>query len=227
MPLNMNEVENKQKKRIQYDPVPRGSHMARLVRVLDMGLQPRPAFDGQEKAPAYKIRLTFELPKQRIAIDGESRPRWIDKEITVSTFENSNMVKYYKVLDPDNTSKGDWGKLVGSECAVVVIHDQGQGKHAGKTYDKVQDITPLMDGIECPELENDSVTFDLSSPDMDVFQSLPEFIQNTIKSNLEFQGSKLQKLLEGQEIPVTASTEQLDAEAEMDSDGGESDDQPW
>lgn len=221
MSLNMNDAKNKSRERVEYSPVARGSHMARLVGLVDLGLQPQRPYEGKAKPPAYRIRLTFELPKQRIEINGESRPRWIDKEITFSTFENSNMVKFYNVLDPDGTHKGDWRKLIGAECAVVVVHNEYQGK----IYDNIQDITPIMEGIEVPPLENEPRIFDLSSPDMEQWERLPKFLQDKIKANLEFKGSKLERLLMGQEIPVTASTPEIDAEVEA----GEisEDDQPW
>lgn len=221
MALNMNEVAGKEQKRIKHEPVPRGSHMARLVAVTDLGLQPRPPWGDQEKKPCYRVRLTFELPKQRIEVDGESRPKWLDKELNVSTFENSNMVKFYEVLDPDNVHKGDLTKLIGAPCAVIVVHNEKDGN----VYDNIQDITPLMDGIEVPELENPPRVFDLSSPDMEQWERLPKFLQDKIKSNLEFKGSKLERILMGQDVPVTASTPEIDEEQALDeaADG----DQPW
>lgn len=226
MPLNMQEVREKTQKRKEYDPVPKGSHLGILVRVLDLGLQPRPPWDGEEKAPAYRIRLTFELPNVKINIDGEDKPRWIDKELNVSTFKNADMVKYYDVLDPENKHKGDWAELIGSSCAVVVVHNPGKGKHEGKIFDNVTDITPLMAGIPVPELENEPVVFDLGSPSVDIFNALPEFIQNKIKSNLEYSGSKLQKLLTGDNITPTASTPDLDKEADTEEDA-DGNDNPW
>ena len=225
MSLNMNAVRNKEKARQEYVPVPRGSHIGILVGIIDLGLQPRLPWKGVDKKPAYRIRLTFELPKQRIEVDGESRPRWLDKEINVSTFENSEMVKMYSVLDPDDTSKGDWSKLIGRACAVVVTNEKGQGKHEGKVFDNISDITPLMDGIDVPELENPPRVFDLSSPSREVWDKLPEFIQNKIKANLEFNGSKLQAMLSGEPRPVTASTPELDLEVELDAQAD--DDKPW
>lgn len=223
MPLNMNAVQNKQSNRQQIPLIPRGAQLGTLVRVVDLGLQPRPQWQGQDKKPAYRIRLTFELPKHRIEVDGVSRPRWEDVELNVSTFENSTMIKYYAVLDPDNKHKGDWSKLVGTSCAVVFVHN----KSGENTYANITDITPLMEGIEAPALENPTQIFDLTSPDLEVFNKLPKFIQDKIKSNLEYVGSRLQKLLEGMERPVTASTPELDVESDIDDANSADNDAPW
>lgn len=211
MPLNMNDVAKAEQKRTEYQPIPAKAHAGRLVGVVDMGLQPRAPYQGKPKKPAYRVRLTFELPNQRIEVDGESRPRWIDKEITFSTYDNSTCVKFFKTMDPDGVTKGDWTKLIGTPVQVVVVHNKGDD---GRIYDNIQDIVPLMDGIEVGDLENDPLIFDLSNPDMETFDRLPKFKQDKIKANLEFKGSKLETLLSGNDLPVTASTPEIDKDVQ-------------
>jgi len=184
--------------------IPAGPQMGRLVRVVDYGLQEQPPYQGQVKKPAYKIDLTFEFPKHRIDVDGESRPMWESKTITASSHEKSTCVKWYSVLDPENKHRGDLSKCLDTPVQVLIVHNEGRGKHEGKTFANIGDITPLMEGLEVPPLENDAVSFDLSSPDIELFKTFPEFMQERIKSNLEFTGSKLQRLLEGTGVPYTA-----------------------
>ena len=82
-----------------------GMQLARICRIIDLGLQERKLFPGDEKQkpPAYFIRITFELPNDRIEVDGESRPRWIDHELNISNHEKSKCFQWYNVLDPEGT----------------------------------------------------------------------------------------------------------------------------
>jgi hypothetical protein len=47
-----------------------------------------------------------------------------------------------------------------------------------------------------PALVNPTKVFDPDSPDMKVFWSLPEWLRDIITSNLEYEGSALEKLVE-------------------------------
>lgn len=233
MPLNMNKTPSSNDK--QRALIPKGQHMARIVQIIDLGLQPQRPYKGQEKAPAYELYITFEFPNQRIEIDGESRPMWKSRRIKVSTNEKSTCYKWYFSLDPENMYGGDWSKLIEKECAVLIAHDQGQGKNEGRVFDRIADIVPVMEGVSVPPLENDSVLFDLMSPVMEVFENMPDWLQNLIKENLEFDGSKLQTKLEGNPTKWTA---RAPGDAPEDVDGDEvpdpvtvatpeSEDDPW
>jgi hypothetical protein len=58
-----------------------------------------------------------------------------------------------------------------------------------------------------PPLVNPPKVFDLDEPDMDVFGSIPEWIQKKIKGNLNFQGSVLQRNLGAAPAPAEAPAE--------------------
>lgn len=212
MALNINKVANKNKK--DFGVAKAGTQMSRLVRIIDLGLQARPDYDGQPKQPAYMIRLTFELPNDRIEIDGETRPRWADVEFPISSHEKSKCYQWYNILDPENKYQGDWSKLIAVPCLLVIKHRESKGK----TYANIANVMPTMDGIDVPELENPSFVFDLGSPDIERFKLLPDWLQEKIKMNLEFQNSKLDRLLSDLPVPATATTgNSLDEVAEIDT----------
>lgn len=200
MTLNINNLpksgksSNRERKLVEA-----GSHMARLVRVIDRGLQPR-EWQGEAKEPSYQIDLTFEFPHQRIEIDGDSKPMWRSRSINLSSFEKSNCYKWLKILDPNNEARGDFSKLIGTPVMALVVHNEGKNG----VFDKVQDIMPVPQGIEVPPLENDPVIFDLSSPDLETFNTFPDWLKEIIQSNLEYNGSKLQRLIEGTGTQYTA-----------------------
>lgn len=235
MPLNMNETKGPAK---QKQLIPEGQHMARIVRIIDLGLQKQRPFQGQEKAPAFEIQLEFEFPNERIDVNGESRPMWEKKRIKLSSHEKSTCYKWYNKLDPKNEHGGDWEQLIGKECAVFISHNPGKGKNEGRTFAQISDVMPLMAGMTVPPLENDAVIFNLDSPDMEVFASFPDWLQGIIKQNLQYDGSKLQNLVEGNPVKYTARAEG-DAPSDQDADDTrpedtaafepeeDDEDQPW
>jgi len=52
---------------------------------------------------------------------------------------------------------------------------------------------------KAPDLVNDGKVFDIDSPDLDVFLSLPQWLQEKIQGNLDYEGSVLQEALSGHE----------------------------
>lgn len=228
MSLNMNKTAPSAKQRKLLTD---GQHMARIVEVIDLGLQKQMPWKGEEKPPAYMMYITFEFPNERIDVQGESKPMWKSKDLKLSSHEMSICFKWYNKLDPKNEFGGDWSKLIGKECAVLIIHEEGKGKNTGKTFDKIADVMPLMAGMTVPELENDPKLFDLGSPNLDVFNSLPSWLQDKVKGNLEYENSKLYRLLNQEPVPYTARAEG-DAPQEQDADDPrpdveEDDGEPW
>ena len=110
-------------------------------------------------------------------------------------------VTYYKLnlaIDPDQLYEGNWASLIGLPVNVTVVIN----KKDDKVYENVGAITSMRakDAEKCPELVNPTKVFDLDAPNMEVFNAIPEWIQNIMKENLEFNGSKLQAALNGEEV---------------------------
>lgn len=187
-----------------------GGYPGRLVQVIDLGLQPQ-SFNGEEKEPKNQIMVTYELSDEFcVDEDGnvlKDKPRWISEDFPLNSLDSdkAKSTARYKVLDPKIEHGGDWGQLVGAPCLVNIIVNQGKGKNAGREFNNVSGISLLRakEAANLPDLVNKPVVFDLENPDVEVFNSLPAFIQDRIKSNLEFNGSKLQRLLKGEDVEET------------------------
>jgi hypothetical protein len=65
---------------------------------------------------------------------------------------------------------------------VNIIHKQS----GEKTFANIQTITPLPKGMVCPPAVNPPLVFSTQQPDMVVFRTLPEFVQDKIKLSDEF-----------------------------------------
>lgn len=186
----------------QRDPLEAGAYPARLVQVIDLGLQPQ-SYQGQEKSPARMIGLTYELLDEFLKDDdGEDqldKPLWFTETMALHNIKNdkAKSTLRYRVLDPNEDADGDFTALLGTPVMVALTTTPGKGKNAGRIYNNVAGITAMRekDVRKAPELVNVPAFFDLDDPDVAVFNSLPDWVQQKIKANLEFSGSRLEQLL--------------------------------
>lgn len=183
------------------EPIEAGTYPCRIAQVIDLGLQPQRPYQGQEKSPKHMIMVTYEFVDE-FCLDEqgnemEDKPRWLSERFTINPLSSdlAKSTKRYYAIDPNEEMEGDFGKLLGMPCNVTVV----QREYQGKTYDNVGNVSTVRarDVSRMPELVNEPRAFDLSEPDLEVFGSLPEWIQDLIKSNLEFKGSELDQALGG------------------------------
>ena len=196
-----------------------GTYPVRVAQVIDLGLQPQRPYQGQEKPPAYEIMITYEfLDEFCVDEDGnedEDKPRWLSETLPLRSLqaEKAKSTQRYYALDPNEDLEGDFTQLVGVAANASIVQNAGKGKNVGKTYNNVQALSAMRskDAAKAPELKKEGKVFDLDDPDLEVFQSLPDWLQDKIKDNLEYEGSSLQKALDG-----APSGSQDDAEEEGD-----------
>jgi hypothetical protein len=187
----------------QQQVVPVGTHEARLVQVITLGLQPQRPYKGEEKKPCYELMVTYELCDNFMVDEEgnilEDKPRWVSETFPhyPRSADRSKASKRMVALDPDNLYDGDWSQMIGTACSVTIVHNQGKGIHAGKTYANIGQVSniPAKFANMVPELINEPVLFDTEEPDMGIWEKLPDWIKDKIKNNLEFKGSKLESLI--------------------------------
>lgn len=207
------------KKYVAQPNIDPGVYPARIVQVIDMGLQPQRPFKGAEKKPAYEIGFTYELVDTFVVDeDGneqEDKPRWISEVLPLHPLvaDKAKSTQRYTALDPEGVLEGDFSKLADIPCNVTIVNN----KSGDKVYDNIASIAAMRprDAAKCPELVNPVKVFSLDDPDLEVFNKLPNWIQDKIKSNLNYKGSKLEKLLGGK--PVAKAEPEVDV---GDSNGG-------
>jgi hypothetical protein len=222
MALNASKIMGKRK---ELPVLPIATYPAYLVQVIDLGLH-QSTYKGEEKAPARKIRLTYEFADEFLPDeDGQpqpDKPRWLSEEMNLFSLksERATSTARYKTLDPTEVHGGDFVKCLGTPVLVSVGHRKGTGKWEGRIFPEVMGISGVRpkDAAKMDGPVNKPVYLDLDEPDLEVFKSLPEFVQNTIKSNLEYAGSKLSKLLETAGDTAPAKTEQKSVQDELDDE---------
>jgi len=225
------------------DPVEPGTYPARLVQILDLGVQPQRPYKGTEKPPCQTIQLTWELVDEFMTDEEgnelEDKPRWISETMPFRNLESdlAKSTKRYKALDPKEEFEGDFSQLLGLPANVLLTTYQVKnGPNAGNENNAVDNVTAMRprDAAKTPELVNEPKIFVLDEPDLEVFLSLPDFLQEKIKANLEYAGSPLQEALEGGSSKPKGKAKKAPEEApeEPESDeqpdlGDDDDDMPW
>ena len=219
-----------------------GGYPCRIVQIIDLGLQAQRPYKGEEKQPQPEIQITYELADEfMLDKDGEEildKPRWISEQIPFYELksERAKSTQRYMTLDPEVKLGGDFTKLLKAPCIVNILVNPGKGQHAGKIFNNVLNISAMRpkEMQKAPALVNEPMFFDLDICDMDLFNTLPEWIQEKIKGNLNFNGSALQAKLGGEPTPEEASAstpeadlERLPEDPKPEAAGPDEGDAPW
>ncbi|HKI62863.1 MAG TPA: hypothetical protein VKA31_11270 [Mariprofundaceae bacterium] len=205
-------------------PMDSGTYPARLVQVIDLGLQAQRPYQGQDKPPAREIALTYEFPtvfmQDEDGQDLEDKPRWLTELIPLHNLKSdrARSTKRYKALDPKGEAAGDFAVLVNTPVMVNVVQNPGKGANKGKVYENINEVMPFPKGMTVGELANSPRVFDLDAPDVEVFMALPKFIQEKITSNLEFEGSGLQALIKDAKVSQPSKDDATPSKTEADDD---------
>lgn len=230
--------------RVKQDELAVDNYPCRVAQIIDMGRQVRETWDGVQKkympdhtkAPANMLRITYEFTteymKDENGVELEDKPRWLSEEFAILPLSSdlATSTKRMLAFDPGlDKLGGDWSQVLTLPCSVSVAHTGG-----GRA--KVGNVAKPMKGMVVADLKNEPKVFTLDAPDIDVFRSFPEWIQDRIKANLDFEGSALQKALAGQPVGEPKKEERVAEKhvqevqqyaAEPDVTEGGDDDNPW
>lgn len=201
MGLNAKRVQSNNNNRVEQPVLEPGVYPARLVQLIDLGLQAQRPYLGKDKAPVQEIMLTYELVDAFMVDeegnDIEDKPRWVSETLPFYGLfaDKAKSTQRYNALDPSGAFDGDFSRGVDTPINVTLINNVS----GEKIYTNVANIAAMRprDAGNCPPLKNPTKVFDLDAPSLEVFSALPDWIQTKIKSNLNFANSPLDKLLNG------------------------------
>jgi len=211
MALNARKVKNNSGPKAPL--IDAGAYPARLQGVVDCGIQPQ-EYNKEQKTPKNVLWNTYELSDEFMPGEDGSpnveKPRWFSEFMTLNNLDSdlATSTKRYYALDPNEEEDGDWAKLVGKPVIVTIVV-KGEYNNIGGTS-----AMRSKDAAKLPDLVNPPRIFSMDDPDLEVFNSLPNFVQDKIKEGLEFEGSKLDKLLKGEKISTKKETTSKVREAE-------------
>jgi len=173
-----------------------GTHVARLLGIVEMGHQPGFIYEGKKVESEWKLEFTYELV-DHLMEDG--RPFVVSEDLTNKDWEDKKtgksctLVARAKSMLNEDYRKGvdDMSVLLGQACMVSVTPN-------AKGYMKVKGIAAVSGvpfGMKVTELYNTPYLFNQDEPDMELWETFPEFKQERIKSALNFPETVLAKNL--------------------------------
>ena len=137
----------------EFPKAPEGVHQAVCYGVVDIGTHKSPKFGNKQ----HKCIIFFEFAKLKLE---DGRPMVLSNNYTLSLGEKSNLGKHLKswkgrAMTQDEKDAFESNMLIGKNCVLQIIHsDDGQ-------YANIENILPLMDGMEVYQPENKTIDYEL------------------------------------------------------------------
>lgn len=167
-------------------PIEPGTYPAVCVSIIDIGEHYNEKFDNT----ARKVIFQWEIPTEKIVIDGEEKPRIISETYTASIGEKATLRKTLeswrgRPFSPDELKCFDLENVLGAPCLITVLHQESS---KGTVFAKISAVTRLPKGYTVEPAENPYILFSLDDADMlEKMEALPEWIQARIKESLTYQ----------------------------------------
>lgn len=164
---------------------PAGVHDARCIKIVDLGTQHSEKYDSDTR----QIRFEFELVDEKYVFDedrGEQSfivGRNFSLNLGKKAHLRKNIESWIAKALKDNT-EFDIGSLAGEPCQIQIVHTEKNAE--GNQYANISNILPPPKKGKVARAENDIVVFDLDNFDKEVFNSLPEWMQEIIKKSAEY-----------------------------------------
>lgn len=162
-----------------FNPVPEGTHLSRCFGVVSLGTQHSEMF-----ADSFKIMLMWEVPSERVQIDGKDTPMTISKEYTLSLGKKANLRRDLeswrgKAFSEDELKGFEVAKIVGQPCLLSVTHKPK--KAGGGSYAAIQTVTKPAKGMTCDPQVHQSIVYEVEHGRSEVFTKLPEWVRKKIE----------------------------------------------
>lgn len=189
--------------------VPAGSHVARCVQVVDLGHQ-EIEYQGETKTQ-HKVLLTWEVFGEddsgvplTTEVNGVEVPMTIGKKYTLSLNERATLRHDLdswrgRPFTKEDLAGWDVKNVLGAYALLNVV--EAVSPKTGKTYSNVSSVGTVPKGLPKPESKTALVYFDAENPDMKLFDAMPEWLQDLIKSSSEWQARAAKVVPAGQAKP--------------------------
>lgn len=204
-----------------FERCPPGMHLARCYRIIDLGTQ-KSEYMGQTKY-LHKVMLGWEIHGTDDAgqplLMKDQRPFAIFKNYTLSWSEKANLrldLQSWRgrPFSQEEMQKFDLKNVLGAFCMLNII--ERPGKTDGKMYTNVDGVTPVPSIIKqngLPQGVNKTELFNLTDPDMTMFETFSDNLKAKIKSSPEWQ--KLERQMSGGSAPAAAPAAAADEDDDI------------
>lgn len=180
-------------KSIDFKPVPAGTHLGRMYRIVDIGKQQG---EWQGKITTQrKVILYFELFGEDEAgaplTRDDGKPLIITKYYNRSLNEKSTFRKHLQSwlkIDFDTVKGFNLEDLLGKFAMVSVSQYKGKNGDMKASIDSLSAVPAMLSKHGMPEGVNPLFVFNLDKFDSEKFATLSEAIQNMVKMSPEYRG---------------------------------------
>lgn len=189
-----------------FEQIEPGTHVARCVRLIDLGTE----WNDMYKNERHQIYIGFETPNARMTWkdkDGNEHegPFMVGMFQTLSLGEKSNLRPLLeswrgKEFTAEELSGFVMKNILGKPCMLNIIAKEKKGKKRSV----ISAIMPPMQGMDCPERENDLIYFSLAEFSQTEYDNVPEGYQKMIQRSHEW------KKLNGEQQPTTSAVRDFD-----------------
>lgn len=169
-----------------FPPCPSGTHVARCVKIIDLGTH----LDSKFNKLKNRIILFFELPNETFVFDDKKGPEpYMLKRKFPSTSlgENSHLRPALenwrgKKFTPQELKGFKLENVLDKTCMINVTHETKDQR----TYAQIGGFSPLMKGMECPPRITPLVIYDVGQGEDETYKALPEWLRKEIAMSEEF-----------------------------------------
>lgn len=180
-----------------FEIVPEGVYVARCYRIIDLGTQTTTGIYGTKQQ--QKVNITWELLDDEVKM-ADGRPFVTSKKYTASLHEKAQLRKDLeawrgKKFTDEELEGFDLKNVLGTYCMIQVVHVENNGT----TYANVQAI---MKTKEKPEGINENVYFDISEPDMQVYEGFSDYIKKQIEESAEWKSKNNKVEIDGEPVDL-------------------------
>lgn len=165
---------------------PEGTHVARCYQIIDKGT----TFDEKWQNKKRKVQFVFELPNELTTFSPEKgeQPFMAKTIMNLSMSDKSIMRKFIeswlgKKMTDKQASDLDLFKLAGMPCMLNLGHNTLAD---GRTFVNIMSIAPMPKGMACPDQINETICYDTTDHNEEVFNKLPQFLQDDIVKSDEW-----------------------------------------
>lgn len=173
-----------------FKPVPAGTHFGRCFGVIAIGTQPA---NNPKFRPTNRVLLLFELPNETYELDGKQLPCTISKEYNLSINRKANLRKDLdswrgRPFTEEEACGFPVEKVIDVPCTLSITHEQK--KDGTGVYARVASISGLPKGVGVAPMVHKPVHYELEMERNQVFEALPEWIQDKIGKCMEWNEGK-------------------------------------
>ena len=183
---------------IDFDPAPIGPHIARCIRIIDLGTILDPMYQKEK----HQVFIMWEIPEEIHTYTVKDKVTGAEKEIaepfTIGKFYNMSLSEgahlrtdleswRSRPFTPDELQGFEAKNILSKPCMINVVHKPKKAPKKGVNA-LIVSITPLVKGLECPPQVHPAVFFSLDEDEFDlqVFDGLSPGLKAKVMQSNEY-----------------------------------------